>query len=377
MKRFIPLLMLLICLLPGARALAEDTELLFRGLLYMDRTGDANDYASRLSVISQTSLRKSGGLYTGKIKLGKAAYRTAVRNTEDGGVLLSFSAEDAASMWTTLGSVANRFDSTMREQFSAPVTDVLTGEEGETPLPRKADTGALDLDAIGVSHEEIRIAYENPGKTFFAGISGRKTYQRSRFELVMKFGGSAPEYTAAYPQPEAEPSGIVPAFQQDGMTVTVPWRTTPEAFRSLFALSDEGTAFGTWRFSDEKAEEGTEGSRSQGVNFRDDCSFFGAKMTRLEGVLNDEKGLYGATFFLNFRNGSFKKTYQALVEAYGEPRIDDAFIVFSPDPDAFAYLWEDGRGHAMRLSGSFRDADRQTLRSKNVKVTFGFTDVAI
>ena len=184
--------LLLLC---SAAAFAEDTELLFRALACVDKTGDAADFAARIGAICQVELKENSGVYTGEIAFGKTVFDMTVKACEGAGVLLLMEGQTSASRWSTLGGVAKKFDHTMRTLFLDPVVDVLHAKRGDKPAPR-ITAGSLNLEKIGKSRGEFETIYRNRRKTVFGSLSGWRSPKECAFQLALQFGGAVPEAIA-------------------------------------------------------------------------------------------------------------------------------------------------------------------------------------
>ena len=187
MKRFVAVWTLLLIL--SVSAVADNTEMLFRALCCMDKTGNLWDHAARASVISGVRLRENGGVYSGKIHLNKATYTMIVEQEEDGGVTLSFDVRDTASRWSTDGVVARKFDKAMTELFLSPVNERLWDPEDESydkPVPR-IQSGALNLQKIGEKRKPFLVEWKNNKGTITARLTGQKTYRECRYRLTLWF----------------------------------------------------------------------------------------------------------------------------------------------------------------------------------------------
>ena len=203
MKRILALVALLSML--AALAAADETELLFRAIACMDKTGDVNDYAARASVISGARLRVSDGVYSGKIKLVKANYTMIVREETDGAVSVIFEAEDTASRWSTNGNIAKKFDKAMKELFETPTREILSGEDGNKPVPRLT-TGGLHLRRIGELRKSMLIEWRNRRGTIRARLEGKRDYRECLYRLTLTFWDSPQEWAAASAKPTAAPA---------------------------------------------------------------------------------------------------------------------------------------------------------------------------
>ena len=193
MKRFVAVWTLLLIL--SVSAVADNTEMLFRALCCMDKTGNLWDHAARASVISGVRLRENGGVYSGKIHLNKATYTMIVEQEEDGGVTLSFDVRDTASRWSTDGVVARKFDKAMTELFLSPVNERLWDPEDESydkPVPR-IQSGALNLQKIGEKRKPFLVEWKNNKGTITARLTGQKMYRECRYRLTMQFLAGAEE----------------------------------------------------------------------------------------------------------------------------------------------------------------------------------------
>ncbi len=252
MKKILP--MLLALLLLSACAAADETEMLFRALSMMDRTGGVKDFAVRASIISGAKLREAEGAYSGKLRLRKATYTLSVAEApEEGGVALTFRAEERAAMWSTIGSIAKAFDKTMTELFGPPVTDVLRLAKGDKPAPR-ITAGSYNLLKIGDSHSEVYTAWRNRSGTIFASVTGWRSYRKCAFTLTLRFGGLPPAEMGADGgeggEDEAPEDGA-----EDGAPEDEDWEDEDEGLED----EDEGLEDEDWEDEDEGLEDEDEG----------------------------------------------------------------------------------------------------------------------
>lgn len=193
MTRFVAVLTLLLIL--STSVVADSTEMLFRALCCMDKTGSLWDYAARASVISGVRLRENEGVYSGKIHLNKATYTMIVEQEEDGSILLAFDVRDTASRWSTDGVVARKFDKAMTELFLFPVNERLW-DPGDAdynkPVPR-IQSGALNLQKIGEKRKPFLVEWKNKKETIIARLTGQRTYRECTYRLAMQFLANAGE----------------------------------------------------------------------------------------------------------------------------------------------------------------------------------------
>ena len=364
------LLAALLCVL-SLPALADETATLFRSLLCMDKTGDANDFAERASIISSTRLRKSGGLYRGMIKLGKADYEMLVRNAEDDGVLLEFSVSEAPGRWLTNANVMRTFDDVLRAAVGEPAADYMTNGGRVQPMPRSK--GRLNVRKIGGLQERFIAVYRNAKENVCCSIDGRNTSAGGEIRLTIKYRG-APLDPAAESAPAAAPEGreIAVTFRHGEERHFLPWHTDEKEIVRRFAVRGGGIPTQKHTFAEGKLPEGQTSSKLFDVTFRNDAAFFGAVVNDVKLVANED-GLYYAELTLVFEHGDFQQTLAELTAEYGTPELDIRPMKVGPSRGenyaVFSYIWKDEQGHALRAFGEYRDAHDRTLHSKVVTVT--------